>query len=218
MPRLSLIITALAAPALAWVAAPVAASADGMSALDLTEAAAALPPNRFIWSDNQAQGPVSILISIPDQRAYVFQGETMVAASSVSTGKGDKPTPVGVFTILQKDKDHRSNKYDDAPMPFMQRLTWDGVALHAGRNPGFPASHGCVRLPTAFAKKLFDMTTLGATVEVTDVAYVGDPAPVDSAGVDISSAGVAAADSEVTVTRAANRATKAKLDRRLAVR
>ncbi|MEH3124004.1 MAG: L,D-transpeptidase family protein [Sphingomonas phyllosphaerae] len=149
------------------------ASADGGEALAITEAAATLPPNRFIWT-GAADGPgrVSVLISIPDQRAYVFRGQQLVAASSVSTGSDDRPTPTGTFTILQKKAQHRSNLYDDAPMPFMQRLTWDGVALHAGRNPGFPASHGCIRLPTAFAKKLFGATQLGATVEVTDEAYV----------------------------------------------
>ncbi len=149
------------------------ASAGAMDELAITEAAAVLPPNRFLWTPAADEpGRVSVLISVSDQRAYVFRGERLVAASSVSTGSDDRPTPLGTFTILQKKQAHRSNLYDDAPMPFMQRLTWDGVAMHAGRNPGFPASHGCIRLPTAFAKKLFDATQLGATVEVTDTAYV----------------------------------------------
>jgi hypothetical protein len=84
-----------------------------------------------------------------------------------------------VFQILQKKKMHHSNLYDDAPMPFMQRLTWDGVALHAGRIPGRPASHGCVRLPLEFAQKLFDVTYHGGTVVVTDAA---SPATLDLAG------------------------------------
>jgi hypothetical protein len=161
----------LAALLTTGVAAP--AHAGAMDALAITEAAATLPPNRFVWTP-AASGPgrVSVLISVPDQRAYVFRGEQLVAASSVSTGSDERPTPLGTFTILQKEEDHRSNLYDDAPMPYMQRLTWDGVAMHAGRNPGFPASHGCIRLPTAFAKKLFEATKLGATVEVTDDAYV----------------------------------------------
>lgn len=210
----------LAALPLAVLATPPVA-AKQISALDLTEAAATLPPNRFIWSDNVGAGPVSILISIPDQRAYVFQGETMIAASSVSTGKGEKATPTGMFTILQKHRDHRSNKYDDAPMPYMQRLTWDGVAIHAGRNPGFPASHGCIRVPTEFAKRLFEATMLGATVEVTDIAYVGDPMPVDAVaggGVDVAAAGVATPQSDAKATRAANKAAKRTLDRKLAKR
>ena len=158
--------------ALGAAAAP-AARAEAMDDRAITEAAATMPPGRFLWAeDPAASGPVSVLISLPDQRAYVFRGSKMIAASSVSTGSDEKPTPLGRFTILEKKAMHRSNLYDDAPMPYMQRLTWDGVALHAGRNPGFPASHGCVRLPAAFAKKLFAATALGATVEVTDEAYV----------------------------------------------
>ena len=149
------------------------AQAQAMDDLAITEAAAVMAPGRYLWADDAAAtGPVSVLISLPDQRAYVFRGSKMIAASSVSTGSDEKPTPLGRFTILEKKAVHRSSLYDDAPMPFMQRLTWDGVALHAGRNPGFPASHGCVRLPAAFAKKLFAATALGATVEVTDEAYV----------------------------------------------
>lgn len=162
----------MVAPVIAGACLSPMASARTLDGLALTEAAAALAPNRYVWTDEQAQGPVSVLISIPDQRAYVFRGETLVAASTVSTGKAGNDTPTGNFTILQKNAKHFSNLYNNAPMPFMQRLTWDGVALHAGRNPGFPASHGCIRLPAAFAKKLFEITQLGATVEVTDEAYV----------------------------------------------
>lgn len=177
-----------------------AADARQMSGYDITLAAASLAPGRYLWTDTApADGAISVLISLPDQRAYVFRGETLIAASTISTGKDGKETPVGVYPILQKKEMHRSNLYDDAPMPFMQRLTWDGVALHAGSNPGFPASHGCVRLPTAFAKKLFAATQLGTTVEVTDQAYVADAAPV------LASADPAlAADSKVTA--GANRA------------
>lgn len=161
----------LAALLTAGVAGPAYSGATDARAI--TVAAATLPPNRFLWTP-AASGPgrVSVLISVPDQRAYVFRGEQLVAASSVSTGSDERPTPLGTFTILQKEQDHRSNLYDDAPMPYMQRLTWDGVAMHAGRNPGFPASHGCIRLPTGFARKLFEATKLGATVEVTADAYV----------------------------------------------
>ena len=185
----------LIVPVLAGLALPAApAGAEAMDSLAITEAAAALAPNRYLWTDRRAEGAVSVLISIPDQRAYVFRGQTLVAASAVSTGTDEKPTPTGRFTILQKKAFHRSNLYDDAAMPYMQRLTWDGVALHAGRNPGFPASHGCIRLPTAFAKKLFDITQLGATVEVTDMAYVsGMDAPVSDAG-EVARANAAAGD------------------------
>jgi hypothetical protein len=91
-----------------------------------------------------------------------------IGRSSVSTGKQGHETPTGVFTILQKNADHHSNLYNNAPMPFMQRLTWDGVALHAGKIPGYPASHGCVRLPYEFSKLLFDATTMGVTVVIAN--------------------------------------------------
>jgi hypothetical protein len=182
----------LIAPLTATIAVSTPAAARTMDGLALTEAAAALGPNRYLWGDDEVAGPVSVLISIPDQRAYVFRGETLVGASTVSTGKAGNDTPTGRFTILQKNAKHFSNRYDNAPMPYMQRLTWDGVALHAGANPGFPASHGCIRLPTAFAKKLFDMTALGATVEVTDEAYVSgaeSPAYTNDVGVPARGAG-----------------------------
>lgn len=162
---------ALAEPSTATSAAPA-------SGLALVEAAASLTPGQYLWEQDVAAGPVSVLISLPDQKAYVYRGDTLVAVSTVSTGKEGNDTPVGMFTILQKKQMHHSNLYNDAPMPFMQRLTWDGVAIHAGKNPGFPASHGCIRVPTSFAKKLFAATEMGATVEVTDISYSGDmPAP-----------------------------------------
>jgi len=181
------------------VSAP--ASARTMDGLALTEASASLAPNRYLWGNEEAAGPVSVLISIPDQRAYVFRGETLVAASAVSTGKAGNDTPTGSFTILQKNARHFSNRYDNAPMPYMQRLTWDGVALHAGTNPGFPASHGCIRLPTAFAKKLFAITEMGATVEVTDEAYVSGadaPAYASDAAFARQASGGASREAEAT--------------------
>jgi lipoprotein-anchoring transpeptidase ErfK/SrfK len=102
------------------------------------------------------------------QTAFVFRGGTLIGASTVSTGMPGKDTPTGVFPILQKKKMHHSNIYDSAPMPYMQRLTWDGVALHAGKIPGYPASHGCVRLPAKFAPLLFEVTRLGAEVTIAD--------------------------------------------------
>ncbi len=160
------------------LAAPAWAE-DGPGTIAVAQAAAALAPNRFVWADPQMTAvdpvtqPVTVVVSLPMQRAYVYRGDTMIAAASVSTGKDGKDTPVGVFPILQKREMHRSNLYNSAPMPFMQRLTWDGVALHAGNNPGFPDSHGCIRLPTAFAKKLFSVTSVGTNVIVTD-QMVGD--------------------------------------------
>jgi hypothetical protein len=112
--------------------------------------------------------PVSIVVSIPDQRAYVYRGGHLVGVSTVSTGSDGHETPVGAFTILQKQVFHRSNLYSNAPMPYMQRLTWDGIALHAGHLPGYPASHGCIRFPASFAKQLYALTELGGDVMVTD--------------------------------------------------
>ena len=120
-----------------------------------------------------------MVVGLPDQRAYVYRGSDLVAVSTVSTGKTGHDTPVGSYPVLQKAAVHKSSLYDDASMPFMQRLTWDGVAIHAGANPGFPASHGCVRVPTAFARKLFAATRIGTAVTVVDASI--DGAPVDLA-------------------------------------
>jgi lipoprotein-anchoring transpeptidase ErfK/SrfK len=126
-----------------------------------------LAPGEFVWKPERAgAGPVEIVVSIPLQRAYVYRGGTLIAVSTVSTGKKGHRTPTGSFPILQKRPKHFSSLYNDAPMPFMQRLTWDGIALHAGEIPGHPASHGCVRLPLAFAKHLFGVTRIGATVHI----------------------------------------------------
>ncbi len=126
-----------------------------------------LKPGEFIWSPEVVPaGPLVMVISLDEQLAYLYRNGLRIGVSTVSTGKKGRETPTGVFTILQKHKEHRSNLYDDAPMPFMQRLTWDGVALHAGNLPGYPASHGCVRLPYEFARRLFDITNFSMTVVV----------------------------------------------------
>ncbi|HQZ32008.1 MAG TPA: L,D-transpeptidase family protein, partial [Arenimonas sp.] len=103
-----------------------------------------LLPGEYLWlPELSPRGPVLVLVSLPEQRAYVYRNGVRIGVATVSTGKPGYETPTGVFTILQKKREHYSNLYDDAPMPFMQRLTWDGVAMHAGRVPGYPASHGC---------------------------------------------------------------------------
>ncbi len=145
-----------------------AASAAAIAAMPIEQAATELSPNQFVWKDNGSSEPVSIVISLLEQRAFVYRGSTMIAATTISSGKDGKDTPLGTYPILQKNAVHKSSLYDDASMPFMQRLTWDGIAIHAGRNPGFPASHGCIRVPLGFAKQLFGVTTLGTTVTVTD--------------------------------------------------
>lgn len=108
-----------------------------------------------------------LVVSLPAQRLYVFDDGALIATSAVSTGKRGHGTPAGTFRILQKQVHHRSNKYSNAPMPYMQRLTSGGVALHAGELPGYPASHGCIRLPRAFAKRLYGLTSFATTVTVT---------------------------------------------------
>lgn len=145
-----------------------AASAAAIAAMPIEQAATELSPNQFVWKDNGSSEAVSIVISLLEQRAFVYRGSTMIAATTISSGKDGKDTPLGTYPILQKNAVHKSSLYDDASMPFMQRLTWDGIAIHAGRNPGFPASHGCIRVPLGFAKQLFGVTTLGTTVTVTD--------------------------------------------------
>ena len=163
-------------------------AAPNTSVPDTRMPAAALKPGQFTWMPELApQGPVVIVVSLPEQRAYVYRNGVRIGVSTVSTGKPGHETPTGVFTILEKRREHYSNLYDNAPMPFMQRLTWDGVALHAGRIPGYPASHGCVRLPHAFSEKLFATTSRGMTVVIADgashppeVASPGLFAPVDA--------------------------------------
>ncbi|HQS70702.1 MULTISPECIES: L,D-transpeptidase family protein [unclassified Novosphingobium] len=112
------------------------------------------------------QSGVLIVVSKPTQQMFVFKDGALWATSPVSTGKRGHGTPAGVFPILQKRVHHRSNLYSNAPMPFMQRLTWRGIAIHAGRLPGYPASHGCIRLPYGFAKSLFALTRADSTTVV----------------------------------------------------
>ncbi len=128
-----------------------------------------LKPGEYLWAPEIApQGPVTVIVSLTTQRAYAYRNGVPIGVSTVSTGAPGHETPTGVFVILQKAVKHRSNRYSNAPMPFMQRLTWDGIAMHAGKLPGYPASHGCIRLPAAFAKLLFGVTRLGLTVVITD--------------------------------------------------
>lgn len=132
-----------------------------------------LKPGQFVWyesyqSVSTAGEPIKIVISIPQQLLFAYRGGQLIAVSTVSTGKDGKETPAGEFTILQKKTFHRSNLYSNAPMPYMQRLTWDGIALHAGHLPGFPASHGCIRLPKEFARQLYEITAMGGDVSVVD--------------------------------------------------
>jgi hypothetical protein len=153
---------------LASVATPLAAAFPPAIAQDAPDLAK-MKPGQFVWTPERApSGPVVVLVSIPDQRVSVYRNGALIGASTCSTGKPGHTTPAGVFVILQKDKNHHSSTYNNASMPYMERLTWQGVALHAGNLPGYPASHGCIRLPLEFAKMLFGVTTLGTPVVVAD--------------------------------------------------
>lgn len=151
----------------------------------------ALRPGQYLWHPEVAsQGPLVVVVSLDEQRLYVYRNGVAIGYSTISSGRRGHETPTGVFTILQKDRDHRSNKYDDAPMPYMERLTWDGIAMHGGSLPGYPASHGCVRLPHDFAERLFAITSRGDTVVVAsdkasplDIVHPSVVAPVTPSGV-----------------------------------
>ena len=138
---------------------------------------------RFFWHPEIApDGPLVMLVSLDEQYLYVYRNGVAIGASPISSGRPGYETPTGVYTILQKEREHRSNLYNDAPMPFMQRLTWDGIAMHGGNLPGHPASHGCIRLPQSFAEKLFEASQRGAVVVIADAriqpAAIGHPAAV----------------------------------------
>jgi hypothetical protein len=157
-----------------------------------------LKPGEWIWASQIAQaGPILVYVDLSRQLATVYRNGVRIAVSTISSGMKGHETPTGVFTILQKDVNHRSNIYHSAPMPYQQRLTWDGVALHAGGLPGYPESHGCVHLPYQFSRELFAITTLGATVVVmgdaVDHVRTSEAsllAPIDSRGQPAPSPGL----------------------------
>lgn len=166
----------------ALVAAPSGVLAQGMktsSAIELARTAAGLKAGEWVWAPAVApSGPVMIYVDLSHQVATIYRNGVRIGVSTISSGKKGYETPTGVFTILQKDVDHHSNLYKNASMPFQQRLTWDGVALHAGGLPGYPESHGCIHLPYGLAKELFKVTKLGATVIVDE----GNSVPMPIAG------------------------------------
>lgn len=147
-----------------------------------------LNPGQFIWKGEAVpDGPVVVVVSLVEQKAYVYRNGIRIGVSTASTGKPGHATPTGVFMVLQKDKDHSSKTYNDAAMPYTERLTWDGVALHAGGLPGYPSSHGCIHLPSEFARHLFEISPMGMTVVISDeqtapdeVVHPAALAPVDA--------------------------------------
>lgn len=139
-----------------------------------------LKKGEFVWAPELSpQGPILVTVSLDEQIAYVFRNGTRIGMATISTGKKGHETPTGVFVTILKDAKHRSKKYNNAPMPYTQKFTDFGVALHAGGLPGYPSSHGCVHLPSAFAEQLFKASPLGMTVVVTNHArfpeYVNHP-------------------------------------------
>lgn len=154
-------------------ALPVAAQEVALGGRSILQAGTQLKNGEYIWAPELATtGPVLLVVNLETQRAVLFRNGVPIGASTVSSGKPGHETPTGVFTILQKRKEHYSSTYNNAPMPNMQRLTRKGIALHAGNLPGYPASHGCIRLPAKFSALLFGATELGMTVVITSIPAV----------------------------------------------
>jgi hypothetical protein len=156
--------------------------------------------------------PIMAIVSLRSQRITVYDAKGWILRAPVSSGQSGRETPAGIFSVLEKDADHHSNLYDDASMPHMQRLTWSGIALHGGNLPGYPASHGCVRMPFDFAERLFDVTQMGLRVIVapSDVAPVEIDHPVlfqqTSGAGALAAARVAEADEAAKKVEQARRA------------
>src|ERR1700749_3395482 len=157
--------------------------------------------HRVVSVESRAAGePILAIVSLHNQRITIYDADGWILRSSVSSGQRGRETPAGIFSIIQKEAEHYSNLYDDAYMPNMQRLTWSGIALHGGVVPGYPAFHGCVRVPYHFAEQLFGLTPIGLRVIVspTDVApaEITHPllSPSTSDGVASATARAAEAD------------------------
>jgi len=151
---------------------PIIVTLAAMAALMTpTSATAAKQPAQPVeaTAPREAGEPIMAIVSIKSQRVTFYDAEGWILRAPVSTGTTGRETPAGVFAVIEKDKDHHSSMYDDAWMPNMQRITWNGIALHGGPLPGYAASHGCVRMPFPFAEKLFDKTRLGMRVIISPV-------------------------------------------------
>ena len=136
-------------------------------AMRTTLGRASLAPGEYVWATEiPAEGETKIVADLLTQMAYVYRGDQLIGAASISSGKKGKETQLGFWEILEKRKVYFSKKYDDAPMPFMQRIDRFGIAFHAGKNPGYPASRGCIRLPHKFAERLYGLTKVGSKVVI----------------------------------------------------
>ncbi len=162
---------AFAAGVAVLTVSPLLAQQVPLGSGSVSQVVATLKTGQYVWAPQVApQGPMLLIVNTRTQRAVLFRNGVPIAATTISTGRRGRETPTGVFSILEKQLVHYSSKYDNAPMPYMQRLTWYGVALHAGHLPGYPASHGCIRMPPGFAKLLYGTTRVGMTVIITNHA------------------------------------------------
>lgn len=125
-----------------------------------------LSPGQFVWTTDVPDGETRIVVDLLTQMAYVYRGDQLIGASTISSAKTGHVTPYGFWSILEKRPFYRSKKYDNAPMPWMERIDDYGIAFHGGVNPGYPASHGCMRLPMQFAEKLYSVTKIGTRVVI----------------------------------------------------
>ena len=170
MAALALVASAVPASAAIETVEPKAEASDAaaMASMHMEEVFGAKRPRpgQYLWRNGSFVGEARVVVSISDQLAYLYRGDALVAVAAVSTGVDNHPTPTGIFSVTLKKPMHRSVKYDNAPMPFTQMFDEYGTALHAGPNPGHRASHGCVRLPAEFAKRLYGVTDVGATVMI----------------------------------------------------
>jgi hypothetical protein len=144
-----------------------ASDAASQARIDMIEAFGdkMLRPGQYLWRDvPEDAGPQRIVVSLSDQMAYLYRGDTLVAVTTISSGRDEKPTPTGIFSILAKTPMYRSKKYDNAPMPYAEFFEPHGIALHGGVVGHEPNSHGCIHLPTAFARKLYSVTDVGTPV------------------------------------------------------
>jgi hypothetical protein len=162
-----------------------------------------------------AGAPIMAIVSLRNQRITVYDANGWILRAPVSSGQKGRETPAGIFSVIEKQAEHYSNLYDDAYMPHMQRITWSGIALHGGPLPGYPASHGCIRMPYDFAARLFDATRLGMRVIVapTDVApvQIADPALFSSKPGTAAVAAAVAAARAAEAAEAASKADQARL-------
>ena len=195
---------------------PASAQQVALGDRNVLEAATTLKNGQFLWAPElSAAGPALLVVNLETQRAVFFRNGVPIGATTISSGKEGYETPTGVFTILQKNKEHYSRTYDNAPMPNMQRLTWRGIALHAGNLPGYPASHGCIRLPAKFSSLLFGATELGMTaikvasfgsaVNVTLGLPFPRTSPDHGTAIDIAGKGVADSSSMKAAIRLCSR-------------